>query len=117
MDEILAMEGRREILKVVVYVTRGLGVRPAGTGAGTDQSQIRQEKALEDIVSSSKTVILKRGRCDPGAVLDEVLPERVGATMVSVCGPGGFADEVRAAVRGRLDRGWCLEMDEESFTW
>ena len=138
MDEILAMEGRREILKVVVYVTRGLGVRPADTrteahapdgtrrtraAAGApavavaDNANAREQKVLEDIVSSSKTVILKRGRCDPGAVLDEVLPERVGATMVSVCGPGGFADEVRAAVRARLDRGWALEMDEESFTW
>ena len=44
-----------------------------------------------------------QGRVNPGNVLDEVLPTRVGATMVSVCGPGALADEVRAAVRERIE--------------
>lgn len=58
-----------------------------------------------------------RGRCCPGVVLDEMFREGVcGAMFVSVCGPGTIADEVRRAVRGRLERA-VIDMHEESFTW
>lgn len=90
------MDGRRDVLKILLYVTRG-------------------KKA--DFRSQGGTLRSFAGRCDPGAVLDEELRTRVGATMVSVCGPGAFADEVRAAVRKRLGRDVALDMDEESFTW
>ena len=96
MDEILHMEGRRDVLKMYLYVTKPRGMR--------------------DLVSPSKMVKLVRGRCDPGAVLDEEIPSRIGAMAVSVCGPGAFADEVRAAVRNRLHLGY-IDMNEESFTW
>jgi len=98
MDEILLMEGRRDVLKLAVYVTKP---RP---GAPASYS------------SSSETIRLNTGRCVPGTVLDEELRHRVGATMVSVCGPGAFADEVRHAVRQRVGMG-CVDMNEESFTW
>jgi hypothetical protein len=95
MDEILVMEGRRDMLTVKLYVSKG---KP------------------DEFVSNHGTLQTFAGRCSPGAVLDEVLPERCGATMVSVCGPGAFADEVRAAVRDRIP--YCsLDFDEESFTW
>ena len=70
----------------------------------------------KDLVSPSSTVRLYPGRCNPGAVLDEELPSRVGATAVSVCGPGAFADDVRAAVRERMYWG-SLDFFEEAFTW
>lgn len=95
MNEIMEMKGRRDMLKVMLYVTRGKDT---------------------DFVSTNGTLQSFAGRCSPGAVLDELLPERCGATMVSVCGPGAFADEVRAAVRERIP--YCsLDLDEESFTW
>jgi hypothetical protein len=96
MDEILYMPGRREVLKMELYVTK--------------------PRDGKDLVSPSSTVRLSPGRCNPGAVLDEELPSRVGATAVSVCGPGAFADDVRAAVRERMYWG-SLDFFEEAFTW
>ncbi|RMZ76685.1 hypothetical protein DV738_g4859, partial [Chaetothyriales sp. CBS 135597] len=96
MEEILKMPGRREVLKVYVYVTR--------------------PRKLEGFISAGQRMQLIPGRCCPGSVLDQELPHRIGATMVSVCGPGGFADEVRAAVRARIHLA-TLDMTEESFTW
>lgn len=98
MDEILKMPGRKGVLSMNLFVTKPRG--PA------------------DYQSPSRSIRLTGGRCDPGKILDEVLcpSERVGAAMVSVCGPGAFADEVRSAVRERLHWG-CIDMNEESFTW
>jgi predicted ferric reductase len=96
MDEILHMPGRREVLTMALYVTK--------------------PRDGKDLVSPSSTVRLYPGRCRPGAVLDDELPGRVGATAVSVCGPGAFADDVRAAVRERMHWG-SLDFFEESFTW
>ncbi|EXJ91148.1 hypothetical protein A1O1_04257 [Capronia coronata CBS 617.96] len=96
MTEILHMEGRREILKIMVCVSR-------------PTHHINPKK-------SKPTVQLIEGRVDPGSILDEVLPARIGATMISVCGPGALADEVRAAVRKRMHKA-NMDMNEESFTW
>jgi hypothetical protein len=96
MTEILGMECRREVLKIMVFVSRPS--RPI------------------DVRKCRPTMQVIQGRADPGTVLDEVIPCRVGATMVSVCGPGALADEVRAAVRTRIHRA-CIDMNEESFTW
>ncbi|OAL39070.1 hypothetical protein AYO20_01821 [Fonsecaea nubica] len=96
MNEILHMEGRREVLMIRVHVSK-------------PTRAINHSK-------SKPTMQIVQGRADPGAVLDEMIPERVGAVMVSVCGPGALADEVRAAVRDRIHQG-NLELNEESFTW
>jgi hypothetical protein len=96
MDEILRMEGRRDILKILLFVTK--------------------PRSPRDLISPSATVKLFPGRCRPSVILDEELPTRVGATAVSVCGPGAFADEVRAAVRERMHWG-SLDFVEEAFTW
>lgn len=102
MDEILKMPGRRDVLTMHLFVTKARG--PA------------------DYKSPSRSIELKGERCKPGVILDNVLLKpasaggRVGACFVSVCGPGAFADEVRAAVRERMWVG-ALEMNEESFTW
>lgn len=97
MDQILRLPGRRDILVVKLFVSK--------------------PRRAADIVSPSATVQMHSGRCRPDVVLDEVLPVRVGATVVSVCGPGAFADEVRAATRGRIGRGAVVDFVEEAFTW
>ncbi|KAJ5247386.1 FAD-binding 8 [Penicillium chermesinum] len=97
MDEILRLPMRRDILVVKLFVSK-----PRRPG---------------DIVSPSATVQMLSGRCKPDIILDEVLPGRVGATLVSVCGPGAFADEVRAAARGRIGKGAVVDFVEEAFTW
>ncbi|KIW18875.1 hypothetical protein PV08_03164 [Exophiala spinifera] len=96
MNSILKMEGRREVLRIVVHVSK-------------PTQPINPKK-------SKPTMQVVRGRVDPASVLDEVIPTRVGTTMVSVCGPGALADEVRAAVRNRIHLA-AIDMNEESFTW
>ncbi|KAJ5627683.1 FAD-binding 8 [Penicillium lividum] len=97
MDQILKLPMRRDILVIKLFVSKP---RRAG-----------------DIVSPSKTVQMFSGRCRPDVVLDEIMPRRVGAALVSVCGPGAFADEVRMAARERIGKGAVVDFVEEAFTW
>lgn len=98
MNQILQLPNRREILKIRLFVSK---------------------PSVNDrlISSPSETVTMIPGRCHPGIILDEILPGRVGATAVSVCGPGSFADEVRAATRERTGRGMVVDFVEEAFSW
>ncbi|RDW90024.1 ferric reductase family protein [Aspergillus mulundensis] len=97
MDSILRLPGRRDILTIQLFVSK--------------------PKSSREIVSPSATVQMFPGRCRPNVVLDEAIPNRVGATLVSVCGPGAFADEVRDAARRRIGRGAVIDFVEEAFTW
>ncbi|KAE8151957.1 ferric reductase like transmembrane component-domain-containing protein [Aspergillus avenaceus] len=97
MDQILRLPGRRDILTIKLFVSK--------------------PKSQREIVSPSATVQMFPGRCRPQVVLDEVIPKRVGATIVSVCGPGAFADEVRAAARDNIGKGAVVDFVEEAFTW
>ncbi|KAJ5937669.1 hypothetical protein N7454_004011 [Penicillium verhagenii] len=97
MDQILKLPMRRDILVVKLFVSK--------------------PRRAADIVSPSKTVQMFSGRCRPDVVLDEIMPKRVGASLVSVCGPGAFADEVRMAARERIGRGAVVDFVEEAFTW
>ncbi|CAG7975961.1 unnamed protein product [Penicillium salamii] len=97
MDQILRLPGRRDILTVKLFVSK--------------------PRKASDIVSPSASVTMQAGRCRPDVVLDEILPGRVGATLVSVCGPGAFADEVRDAARKRIGKGAVVDFAEEAFTW
>lgn len=97
MDQVLRLPGRRELLNVKLFISK--------------------PKSGRDIVSPSASIQMLPGRCRPQVVLDEVLPRRVGATVVSVCGPGAFADEVRAAARASIAKGMVVDFVEEAFTW
>ncbi|KAJ5162661.1 FAD-binding 8 [Penicillium coprophilum] len=97
MDQILRLPSRRDILVVKLFVSK--------------------PRRAADIVSPSATVLMHSGRCRPDVVLDEILPGRTGATLVSVCGPGAFADEVRSAARERIGKGAVIDFVEEAFTW
>ena len=97
MDEILQMSNRKQVLRVLLFVT--------------------QPRSAREVVSRSETVQMFPGRCNPAVILGKELPNRVGATAVTVCGPGAFADEVRGAVRGVLGDGATVDFVEESFTW
>jgi len=69
------------------------------------------------VISRSETVQMFPGRCNPSLVLGKEVMTRCGATGVTVCGPGAFADEVRGAVREVVDTGATVDFVEESFTW
>ncbi|KAL8744696.1 MAG: hypothetical protein Q9190_003076 [Brigantiaea leucoxantha] len=96
MTEIFKMPHRREVLKVMLFVTKP---RHAG-----------------DVVSRSNQVQMYGGRCKPGRIVEEEVDKRVGAMAVTVCGPGAFADEVRMATRGKVEEG-VVDFVEESFSW
>ncbi|KAL1994156.1 hypothetical protein VTN49DRAFT_2825 [Thermomyces lanuginosus] len=97
MDQILRLPNRRQILTIMLFVSK--------------------PRHRYEIKSPSDTVQMFPGRCRPDVVLREALPNRIGATIVSVCGPGAFADDVRSAARMHMDQGIAIDFVEESFTW
>lgn len=96
MNKILALKNRGWMLDINIYVTR--------------------PQAHQTISSSSGHVIWRPGRCPIEQVVEEVFDNRIGAMVVSVCGPGGFADDVRRATRKRVQWG-VLDFVEEAFTY
>lgn len=96
MDEILKMPGRREVLRIKLFVTK--------------------PRSMQEFVSGTGSVQMFPGRCNPQTVLDKEFADRIGAMVVTVCGPGGFADSVRQAVRRRVMVG-KLDFVEEAFTY
>ncbi|KIW78102.1 hypothetical protein Z517_07935 [Fonsecaea pedrosoi CBS 271.37] len=97
MHEILCLEGRREVLKVLLYVTRANLSQP--------------------IQSPSEHVQMARGRPDVKALVAAEAQQKVGCMGVSVCAGGGLADEVRRACRTMLDQGVNVDFIEEGFGW
>ena len=96
MDEILSLPGRREILKVMIYVTK--------------------PKSASQVRNASDRVLMFPGRPQPASLLEDEFKRRVGAMSVGVCGPGALADDVRAAARLIVDEG-KVDFWEEAFTW
>jgi len=96
MDRVLRMRGRRDVLRIILFITK--------------------PKRREEVRSGTGSVLMVPGRCKPGIIIDKEMAERVGAMVVTVCGPGAFADEVRRAARGRVRVG-VLDFVEEAFTY
>ncbi|KAF1984024.1 putative FRE ferric reductase-like transmembrane component [Aulographum hederae CBS 113979] len=96
MDVILALPGRRQVLKIMLFVTK--------------------PRSHSEVISGTGTVQMFPGRCNPQALLDKELVDRVGAMAVTVCGPGAFSDAVRAAARKRANEG-VVDFVEEAFTY
>lgn len=96
MDLVLQIPRRREILRVKLFVTRPNNAR--------------------DIVSPSSTVEMFAGRPKINILLQDEVKQQTGAMCVTVCGPGGLADNVREAVRSVQDVK-VVDFIEESFTW
>ena len=97
MQDVLGMPNRREVLKVILYITR----------AGLDQP----------IRSSSETVRMFRGRPDILALMTKEANKKMGCMGVSVCAGGGLADEVRRVSRTLCASGVNLDFMEENFGW
>ncbi|KIW15495.1 hypothetical protein PV08_05541 [Exophiala spinifera] len=97
MHEVLNMEGRREVLKILVYVT--------------------QEGLTQSVRSPSETVRMSRGRPDVLSLMAQEVEQKMGCVGVSVCAGGGLADEVRRSSRVLLGQGANLDFMEETFGW
>ncbi|PVH88903.1 hypothetical protein DL98DRAFT_158883 [Cadophora sp. DSE1049] len=96
MDQILRLPGRRDCLTIKLFVTR--------------------PKNPREIISPSNTVQMFPGRPNIKLIMEGEVKEQCGAMAVTVCGPGGLADNVREAVLGVQEDG-VVDFIEESFTW
>ncbi|ORY06143.1 ferric reductase [Clohesyomyces aquaticus] len=96
MTQILSMPRRREILKILLFVTR--------------------PRSTKEIHSPSSSVQMFPGKPNVQALVDQEMQEGVGAGCVSVCGTGSLSDDVRRAVRNRQSE-WNVDFREESFSW
>ncbi|KAK4167545.1 ferric reductase like transmembrane component-domain-containing protein [Cladorrhinum sp. PSN259] len=96
MTEILAMEKRREVLRIMLFVSR--------------------PRSTKEIHSPSATVQMFPGRPNIEALISREMDDQVGTMAVSVCGPGALSDEVRRAVRNRQYQR-NVDFVEEAFSW
>ncbi len=96
MTSILAMDKRREILRVQLFVTR--------------------PRSTKEIHSPSATVQMFPGKPNVETLVQMECDHRIGAMAVSVCGTGRFNDDVRHAVRKRQGVA-NIDFLEENFSW
>ncbi len=96
MTSILAMDKRRDCLRIMLFVSR--------------------PRSTKEIHSPSATVQMFPGRPNIETLIDMEMENQVGAMGVSVCGAGALSDDVRAACRARQHKG-NLDFVEEAFSW
>ena len=96
MTEILGMEGRRDVLRIMLFVS--------------------QPRSSKEIHSPSSTVQMFPGRPNITTLMNREQEQQVGAMAVTVCGPGSLSDEVRQAVRASQHRS-NIDFIEEAFSW
>ena len=95
MTSILAMEKRREVLRIMLFVSR--------------------PRSTKEIHSPSATVQMFPGRPNIETLMDIEMENQIGAMGVSVCGSGALSDDVRRAVRTRQHSG-NIDFVEEAFS-
>ncbi|KAL4946174.1 hypothetical protein BDV06DRAFT_161105 [Aspergillus oleicola] len=96
MTSILAMNRRREVLRIMLFITR-----PRNT---------------KEIQSPSSTVQMFPGRPNIDTLINMEVENQIGAMGVLVCGNGSLSDDVRRTCRNRQDK-TQIDFVEESFTW
>ncbi|KAM0129169.1 hypothetical protein ACHAP3_007900 [Botrytis cinerea] len=96
MTSILAMDKRREVLRIMLFVSR--------------------PRSTKEIHSPSATVQMFPGRPNIETLMEIEMENQVGAMGVSVCGSGALSDDVRSAVRKHQYNG-NIDFVEEAFSW
>ncbi|KAI5292422.1 hypothetical protein KEM52_006369, partial [Ascosphaera acerosa] len=96
MTIILNMKSRRDVLRVMVYVTR--------------------PRNPHEVSSASATVQVFPGKPNLQKIIDEEIVHQIGAMGVMVCGSGGLADDIRRVCRNRQDTS-NIDFIEEAFSW
>ena len=96
MTSILAMDRRREVLRIMLFVTR-----PRNT---------------KEIQSPSATVQMFPGPPNIDTLVGMEVENQIGAMGVLVCGNGGLSDDVRRVCRKRQTQ-TSVDYVEESFSW
>ncbi|QSZ34987.1 hypothetical protein DSL72_007849 [Monilinia vaccinii-corymbosi] len=96
MTSILAMDKRREALRIMLFVSR--------------------PRSTKEVHSPSATVQMFPGRPNIETLIEAEMENQVGAMGVTVCGSGALSDDVRSAVRKNQHRG-NIDFVEEAFSW
>ncbi|KUJ20996.1 ferric-chelate reductase-like protein [Mollisia scopiformis] len=96
MTSILAMDKRRDCLRIMLFVSR--------------------PRSTKEIHSPSATVQMFPGRPNIETLIDLEIENQVGALGISVCGSGALSDDVRRACRMRQHKS-NLDFVEEAFSW
>ena len=96
MTSILAMDKRRDVLRIMLFVSR--------------------PRSTKEIHSPSATVQMFPGRPNIGTLMDLEMENQVGTMGVTVCGAGALSDDVRRACRDRQNAG-NIDFIEEAFSW
>lgn len=96
MTDILGMEHRRDVLKILLFISR--------------------PRSTKEINSPSASVQMFPGKPDVDALIAQQQQHQVGAMAVSVCGTGSLSDDVRRAVRVRCQR-TTIDFVENAFSW
>ena len=96
MTEILGYPGRREVLRIKIFVTR--------------------PRSAREIRSPSSTVQMFAGKPDVGMLVEKEAREQIGAMAVGVCGPGSLSDDVRDTTR-KMQWRRNVDLVEEGFGW
>ncbi|GAM84833.1 hypothetical protein ANO11243_028350 [Dothideomycetidae sp. 11243] len=96
MTDILGMEGRRDVLRILLFITR--------------------PRSTKEIQSLSASVQMFPGKPDVNAILAQQQQQQVGAMAVTVCGTGSLSDDVRRAVRLRCQT-TTIDFIENAFSW
>ena len=101
MTSILGMDGRRDLLRIMIFVTRPDPNNP---------------QAL-DVQSPSASVKMFPGRRpDVASIVEAEAVDQVGAMAIGVCGSGELSDAVRAEARKRTKFG-NVDFFDEAFSW
>ncbi|KAJ5819948.1 Riboflavin synthase-like beta-barrel [Penicillium riverlandense] len=77
---------------------------------------LRPERPWTQCAPPTVPVSIDHGKPCFQSLLENKKAEQVGAMAVSVCGPGGLGDSVRAAVRG-VQGEKTVDLFEEAFSW
>ncbi|KAL2000119.1 hypothetical protein VTN02DRAFT_3534 [Thermoascus thermophilus] len=96
MTTILGMERRREVLRIMLFISRPRNTR--------------------EIQSPSATVQMFPGRPNIDTLIGMEAENQIGAMGVLVCGNGSMSDDVRRVCRKRQND-THIDFIEESFTW
>ena len=96
MTTILALDRRRDVLRIQLFVTR--------------------PRSTKEIISPSATVQMFPGRPNVDTLIGMECENQIGAMGVSVCGTGGLSDAVRDAVRRRQGVR-NVDFIESTFGW
>lgn len=96
MGQILNLEGRREVFRLEIWVTRGTIFEPR---------------------SPRSSVLVSRGRPNLEKIMMTESARRIGCMGVSVCGPQGLQDDARRAVGQEITHESNIDFMEEAFGW